>query len=61
MSKPFGSQSVSGEVAAAMGIDPRPFMTSEEIQRQLEITGMTREQWDAAWEQKLAEAKKAPF
>ena len=59
--RPFGSQSVAGEMAASMGMDPRPFLTPSETQKQLKLAGMTMEEWDAAWDRKLAEAEKAPF
>ena len=59
--RPFGSQSVAGEMAASMGLDPRPLLTPKEIKSQLQLTGMTLEEWNAAWDSKLAEAEKAPF
>jgi len=32
---------------------PFAYMTPEQIAEQLRITGMTRAEWDAAWEEKL--------
>ena len=57
----FGSQSLGGEMAATMGIDPRPFMTREEVHRQLEITELSEEEWNAAVDQKIAVATRTPF
>ncbi len=58
---PFGSQSISGEMAATMGMDPRPHMTRDEIRRQLEITGLSEEEWNSAVDDKVAAANRAPF
>ena len=52
--RPFGSIDIGAEMAASMGDDPRPFLTAEQIERQLAITGLTRPQWDAEWEKRLA-------
>jgi len=56
----FGSNGVDVDIALAMGEDPRPYMTAEQIAEQLRITRMTREEWDAAWEKKLKQVK-TPF
>ena len=58
--RPFGSVSISGEMAVAMGIDPRPYLSPEEIERQLRITGKTREEWDAARDRIMSQHE-APF
>jgi hypothetical protein len=50
---PFGSIDVGAEMAASMGMDPRPYLTDEQIQEQLRISRMTREEWDAEWERRL--------
>ena len=55
--RPFGSICVGAEMAAAMGKDPRPFLTPTKIQEQLTVSGMTRQEWDAEWEKRLS----APF
>lgn len=55
--RPFGSVSIAAEIAAAMGDDPRPHLTQEQIADQVRLSGLTREQWDAAWEEKLASRK----
>lgn len=52
--RPFGSINIAAEIAVAMGDDPRPNLTEDEILTQLRITGMTREQWDAEWERRLS-------
>ena len=57
--KAFGSQSIGGEMAAAMGMDPRPHMTRAEIEKQLKISGLSETEWNAAWEHKLSQP--APF
>ena len=57
----FGSQSLGGEMAATMGMDPRPHMTRDEIRRQLEITGLSEEEWNSAMDDKVAAANRAPF
>lgn len=59
--RPFGSISVGAEMAASMGEDPRPYLTEEQIQNQLRISGKTRDEWDAAWERKLAMVSPCPF
>jgi len=53
MTKPFGSINIGAEMAAAMGMDPRPYLTDEQIQEQLRICEMTREEWDADWDRRL--------
>ncbi len=58
--RPFGSVNVAAELAATMGLDPRPHMSEAEIERQLQISGKTRAEWDAAWDRRL-EQQKAPF
>lgn len=55
--QPFGQIDIGAEMAAACGMDPRPYLTEEQIQDQLRISGMTREQWDLEWERRI----KAPF
>ena len=55
----FGSIDIGAELAAAMGMDPRPYLSEEQIQKQLEISGMTREKWDAEWERRLS--NECPF
>jgi len=55
--RPFGSIGVDVDLAMAIGEDPRPFLTDEQIAEQLRISGKTRDEWDAAWEEKL----KPPF
>jgi len=50
---PFGSINIGAEMAATMGEDPRPYLTDEQIQEQLRISRMTREEWDAEWERRL--------
>lgn len=52
--RPFGSVSIAGEMAAATGSDPRPHLTEQQIANQLRITGMTLDEWNAAWEEKLS-------
>ncbi len=54
MTRPFGSIDVGAEMATSMGEDPRPYLTEEQIQEQLRISKMTREEWDAEWERRLA-------
>ena len=46
----FGSIDIAAETAAAMGADPRPYLSNEVIAEQLRRTGKTREEWDAAWD-----------
>ena len=52
--EPFGSVNVGAEVAAAMGADPRPYLSAAQVARQLVVAGMTEEEWNAAWDAKLA-------
>ncbi len=52
--RPFGSVDIGAEMAATLGEDPRPYLTEEQIQEQLRISGMTRDEWDAEWERRLA-------
>lgn len=40
-------------MAATIGEDPRPFLTEEQIQEQLRISGKTREEWDREWDGRL--------
>lgn len=49
----FGQINVGAEMAATMGMDPRPYLTEEQIAKQLQIARMTRKQWDEAWELRL--------
>lgn len=58
--RPFGSVSIGAEIAIAMGDDPRPYMTEEQIQEQLRVSKLTREEWDARIEE-LISASAAPF
>ena len=46
----FGSIDIAAETAAAMGADPRPYLSNDVIAEQLRRTGRTREEWDAAWD-----------
>lgn len=55
--RPFGSVDVGAEMAASMGLDPRPYLTDSQIAEQLRISEMTREEWDAEWDRRLT----APF
>ena len=40
--RPFGSVSIGAEMAAAMGADPRPYLTEEQIAEQLRLSRKTR-------------------
>ena len=51
--RPFGSIDIGAEMAASMGMDPRPYLTEAQISKQLEISGKTREEWDAEWNRRL--------
>ena len=53
--RPFGSISISAELAASMGMDPRPYLTEEQITEQLKRSCKTREEWDAGWEFALSQ------
>jgi hypothetical protein len=59
--KPFGCVDVGAEVAAAMGMDPRPYLSAEQVAQQLAVSGMTAEEWNAAWDAKLARTDDVPF
>ena len=54
MTRPFGSIGIGAEMAASLGEDPRPYLTEEQIQEQLRISGMTRDEWNTEWERRLA-------
>lgn len=49
----FGDINISAEMAVTMGMDPRPYLTDKQIEEQLRISKMTREQWNKAWDRKL--------
>lgn len=51
--KAFGSKNLAAEMAATMGEDPRPHLSEAEIQEQLKISSLTREQWDAEWDRRI--------
>lgn len=51
--RPFGSISIAAEMAASMAEDPRPYLTEEQIAEQVQISGLTRKQWDRKWNEKL--------
>ena len=57
MTRVFGQINIGAEMAATMGMDPRPYLTEEQIQKQLQISRMTREQWDEAWESRLSRVR----
>ena len=60
----FGSIDIAAETAAAMGADPRPYLSNEVIAEQLRRTGKTREEWDAAWDrvcQRAGDYSDVPF
>ena len=48
-------------LAATMGEDPRPYLTAEEVDSQLRISKMTLDEWNEAWERKLARKPAPPF
>ena len=48
--RPFGGISIGAELAVSMGMDPRQYLTEDQIAEQLRRTGTTREEWDAAWD-----------
>lgn len=50
----FGSIDIGAELAAGMGMDPRPYLSEEQIAEQLRISKMSREQWDAEWDRRLS-------
>ena len=58
MNRPFGSIDIGAEMAASMGTDPRSYLTEEQIQEQLRVSGMTRDEWDAEWERRLEKQRK---
>jgi hypothetical protein len=51
--RPFGSIDIGAEMAASMGMDPRPYLTEEQIAAQLKISGKTLEEWNAEWDRRL--------
>lgn len=59
--KPFGSYNLAAEMAVTVGEDPRPFLTADEISLQAAKNGMTVEEWNAAFDDKLKGFTKWPF
>jgi hypothetical protein len=59
--RPFGSVNAGAEMAAVMGMDPRPFLTEDQIAAQVKASGKTRENWNAEWDKRLAESNACPF
>ena len=55
MTRPFGSINIGAEMGVAQGMDPRPYLTEQQIEHQAELGNMTVEQWHAKCDRLLAE------
>jgi hypothetical protein len=55
MTRPFGSINIAAEMAVAMGADPRPYLTEEQIEKQAKLGNMTVEEWNAKCDRLIAE------
>jgi hypothetical protein len=53
--RPFGSFNIGAEMAVTMGMDPRPYLTEEQIAEELKRSGKTREDWDAGWDYAISQ------
>ena len=54
MTRPFGSINIAAEMAASMGMDPRPYLTEREIEKQARVCDLTVQQWHQSLDKILA-------